>query len=266
VILRTIEAGQGPPVALLHGLFGRAQNLGTLARRLAPHMRVISIDLRNHGASPHAPGMDYKIQAADIMETLAALNALPAALLGHSMGGKAAMAAALIATRNVSRLVVADIAPVAYAHQNASIAAALQSLPLHPGMSRADADRQLLAAVPDAPVRAFLLQNFLPGPTPGWRIGLDHIANDMATIESWPQFPPGTRYQGPALFVSGALSEYVQPAFHDPIKQLFPASSFEVIPQAGHWLHADQPELFGTAVEEFLRKEGQGSALDPMGP
>jgi pimeloyl-ACP methyl ester carboxylesterase len=241
-------------VALLHGLFGRAQNLGTLARRLAPHMRVISIDLRNHGASPHAPGMDYKIQAADVLETLAALNALPAALLGHSMGGKTAMAAALIAPRSVPRLVVADIAPVAYAHHNARIAAAMQSLLLHPGMSRADADRQLLAAVQDAGVRAFLLQNFLPGPKPGWRIGLDQIANDMASIESWPQFPAGTSYDGPALFISGARSDYVLPTHHETIKQLFPAAYFEAIPEAGHWLHADQPELFGTVIEQFLGK------------
>jgi len=94
MILHTIDSGAGAPVALLHGLFGRAQNLGSVARRLAPAMRVISIDLRNHGASPHAPGMDYETQAADVIETLAALHALPAALLGHSMGGKTAMAAA----------------------------------------------------------------------------------------------------------------------------------------------------------------------------
>jgi pimeloyl-ACP methyl ester carboxylesterase len=121
-------------------------------------------------------------------------------------------------------------------------------------MSRSDADRQLLAAVPDASVRAFLLQNFAPGPTPAWRIGLDHIANDIPLIESWPQFPPGTCYEGPALFIGGARSDYLLPAHHDLIKQLFPAARFEVIPEAGHWLHADQPELFGTAVEQFLRK------------
>jgi pimeloyl-ACP methyl ester carboxylesterase len=254
MILHTIDSGAGAPVALLHGLFGRAQNLGSVARRLAPAMRVISIDLRNHGASPHAPGMDYETQAADVIETLAALHALPAALLGHSMGGKTAMAAALMAPHNVGRLVVADIAPVAYAHQNARIAKALQMLPLQPGMTRADADRQLLAAVPDAAVRAFLLQNFVPGTAPGWRIGLDHIVNDIATIESWPQFPPGTCYEGPALFIGGASSDYLLPSHHDNIKKLFPAARFEIIPDAGHWLHADQPEAFGTMVEQFLRQ------------
>jgi pimeloyl-ACP methyl ester carboxylesterase len=253
VILHAIEVGQGTPVALLHGLFGRAQNLGAVARRLAAHMRVISIDLRNHGGSPHAPRMAYATQAGDVLQTLAALDALPAALLGHSMGGKTAMMAALTAPDNISRLVVADIAPVAYAHQNARIAAAQRSLKVRPGMTRGDADRQLLAAVPDAAVRAFLLQNFVPGAAPGWRIGLDYIADDMASIESWPEFLPGARYGGPALFISGERSDYVLPAHHDAIRDLFPAARFEVVAAAGHWLHADQPEAFGSAVETFLR-------------
>ena len=254
MILHAIEAGAGPPIALLHGLFGRAQNLGTLARRLAPFMRVISIDLRNHGASPHAPGMDYPTQAADLWETLTALNAMPAALLGHSMGGKTAMAAALLVPEKVTRLIVADIAPVAYAHQNADIAAALRSIPLRPGITRTDADNLLRETVPDAAVRAFLLQSFLPGAAAGWRIGLDHIANDITILKSWPQFPPGACYEGPTLFVSGARSDYLLPAYHDAIKKSFPAVQFETIQDAGHWLHADQPAAFGAVVEGFLGK------------
>ena len=103
-------------MALLHGLFGRGRNLAGLARGLASSHRVISLDLRNHGASPHAPGMSYAAQAGDVLETLAALAAGRADLLGHSMGGKAAMACALAAPARVRRLLVADIAPVAYNH------------------------------------------------------------------------------------------------------------------------------------------------------
>jgi esterase len=253
VILHAIEAGQGPPVALLHGLFGRAQNLGTLARRLATHRRVISIDLRNHGASPHAPGMDFATQAVDVLQTLGDLNALPTSLLGHSMGGKTAMAAALTAPHSIIRLVVADIAPVTYAHQNATIAEALQAMPLRPGMTRADADRHLMATVQDPAVRAFLLQNFVPGATPGWRIGIDHVAKEIAAIESWPEFPPGTHYNGPTLFISGARSDYVIPSHQTIIRELFPLARFEVLQDAGHWLHAEQPEAFGKAIEEFLK-------------
>ena len=119
MILHTIEAGQGPPVALLHGLFGSARNLGVVQRALAPRFRVLALDLRNHGASPHAAAMDYPAMAADVLETLDQRAALPAALVGHSMGGKAAMMAALTQPDQVSRLVVADIAPVAYEHHNA---------------------------------------------------------------------------------------------------------------------------------------------------
>jgi esterase len=252
MILHSVQAGQGAPVALLHGLFGRAQNLGAVARHLATRARVISIDLRNHGASPHAPGMGYDALAADVLETLAALNALPAALLGHSMGGKTAMAAALTAPDRISRLLVADIAPVAYDHGNTAIAAALQSMTLTPGMSRGDADRALQPAVPDANIRAFLLQNFVPGAAPGWRIGLDQIAASMADIESWPPFQSGAHYTGPALFLSGARSDYVRPHDHAAIRSLFPAAQFALLPDAGHWLHADQPAAFAGAAETFL--------------
>ena len=248
--LNAVVAGDGPPVALLHGLFGRAQNLGALARHLAPHARVISLDLRNHGASPHAPSMDYKTLAADVMETLAALNALPVALLGHSMGGKTAMAAALLAPEQVTRLLVADIAPVAYEHHNAGVAAALQALALPPGLTRAEASAALEPAVPDATVRAFLLQNLSISP-PAWRIGLAEIAGDMAAIESWPAFP-GAGFDGPSLFVRGERSDYVQDADVPTIKALFSGAKLVTVQDAGHWLHVDQAKVFGDIAEEFL--------------
>ncbi len=252
MILHTTALGAGPPVALLHGLFGRSQNLAAVARGLAGAMRVISIDLRNHGASPHAAGMDYRTLAADVLETLAAADALPAALLGHSMGGKAAMAASLLAPASVRRLLVADIAPVAYAHHNAPIAAAMLALDLKPGLTRAEADQALQPAVPDAAVRGFLLQNLVTGASPSWRIGLRQIADAIDDIQSWPEFPAGARYQGPSLFVSGGKSDYVRPADHETIKRLFPAAEFSQLPEAGHWLHADQPQAFLAVAEAFL--------------
>ena len=143
MILNIADAGEGQPIVLLHGLFGRSQNLGALARRLAARARVISMDLRNHGASLHAPGMDYKTLASDVMETLSALSIPKAALLGHSMGGKTAMAAALMAPSRVSRLLVSDIAPIAYDHHNLEIATGLQTIPLHAGLTRAEAGAAL---------------------------------------------------------------------------------------------------------------------------
>jgi pimeloyl-ACP methyl ester carboxylesterase len=247
--LHAVEAGEGPPIALLHGLFGRAQNLAGVARRLAPHARVISIDLRNHGASPHAPGMDYETQANDVLETLAALHALPAAILGHSMGGKTAMAAALLAPASISRLLVADIAPVPYAHHNTAVAAALLALPLTEGLTRAQASAAIEHAVPDQAVRAFLLQNLNFTP-PAWRIGLANIAAAIADIEGWPALPG--RYNGPALFVRGANSDYVLPEHQPAITALFPNARTVTVEASGHWLHADQPMLFGDIAERFL--------------
>ena len=248
------------PVVLLHGLFGRGRNLAAIARSLAASHRVITLDLRNHGASPHAPGMAYPDQAADVLETLAALEARPAGLLGHSMGGKTAMACALAAPHVVRRLLVADIAPITYTHHNAAVAAAMQGVIAHaaqsgqPGMTRAQADAILRHAVPDAGVRGFLLQNFVPGNAPGWRIGLDAIAAAMGDIEAWPTVFESARHEGPVLFVGGARSDYITSAGRDAARLLFPHARFMALKDAGHWLHADQPEAFARIAEDFFRE------------
>lgn len=256
MILHAIEAGSGPPVALLHGLFGQARNLGALQRRLASGHRVLALDLRNHGASPHAAGMDYSTLATDVLETLAARDAWPAALVGHSMGGKTAMAAALLRPAAVRSLLVADIAPRAYAHGNGAIAAALQALPLQPGLTRAAADAALAPAIPDAAIRGFLLQNLALDPKPHWRHGLAEIAAAMPQIEGWTTPPHAAPYPGPALFVAGARSDYLRPEHHAAIRALFPAARFETVPDAGHMLHVEQPRRFGEIVSGFLDASG----------
>lgn len=251
LLLNVIEVGQGPAVALLHGLFGRAQNLGGVARRLAGSHRVFSLDLRNHGASPHAAGMDYDLLAADVLHTLAARDALPVSLLGHSMGGKTAMHAALAAPGQVTRLLVGDIAPVPYEHNNSAIAGALLRVRLAAGMTRADAGAQLADAIPDANIRAFLLQNFLPGASPGWRIGITEIAEAISDIEGFSA-PFGAVYGGPSLFVRGEGSDYVLPAHRAAIEALFSDARVVTVRRAGHWLHADQPEIFGDIAVAFM--------------
>ena len=248
--LNLIETGGGPPVVLLHGLFGAARNFGAVQRALSPRFRVIAIDARDHGASPHAPGMTYETLAADMLETLDAAGITRAAVIGHSMGGKTAMTAALLAPERTARLLVADIAPVPYHHGNASVATALRAIPLHPGLTRAEAEAALTGAVPLASVRAFLIQNLQFGPSPRWRIGLEEIAAAIPDLEGW-RTPPGT-YPGPALFVSGAQSDYVLPEHRPLIRALFPASRFVSVKNAGHWLHADNPAGFLSVVEAFL--------------
>jgi esterase len=252
LILNVVEAGEGSPVALLHGLFGAAQNLRDLQRRLAVRHRVLALDLRNHGASPHAAGMDYAIMAADVMETLANHDALPAALLGHSMGGKVAMQAALAEPERVARLVVADIAPVAYPPHFRAYAAAMRSVPLEPGLSRTAADAALAPAIPDKQVRGFLLQNLRTSDcVPAWRCGLDEIIAGLPEIEGW-ESPAGGRYDGPVWFIGGERSDYILPEHRAVIRSLFPRSRFVTVKGAGHWLHSDQPEAFAGIVEAAL--------------
>ena len=263
MILNTIVSGDGPTLVLLHGLFGRAQNFGSLSRQLSARHRVMALDLRNHGASQHAAGMSYADMAGDVVETLSAAGALPANVLGHSMGGKVAMMLALLHPEKVSRLLVADIAPVAYAHHNKAVAEAMLGIELRlglsrPGLSRSTAAGALADAVPDPAVRAFLLQNLSFGPVPGWRIGLQHIADGIADIEGWPD--AGLVYDGPALFLAGSRSDYIVASSEAKIRRYFPAARIGTIADAGHWLHADQPAAFAEAVADFFANTLAGTA------
>jgi pimeloyl-ACP methyl ester carboxylesterase len=248
--LNHIQTGDGPPVVLLHGLFGAARNFGTVQRALSPLFRVIAMDARNHGSSAHAAGMRYPTLAADVLETLDALGIARAAVIGHSMGGKTAMTLAVMAPDRVGRLLVADIAPVPYAHGNDSIADAMRALPLHTGLARVDAEAALAEAVSVQAVRTFLIQNLQFGPQPHWRIGLDEIAAAIPDLEGW-ETPAGT-YPGPTLFVSGARSNYVLPEHRPVIRAHYPAARFVSVKNAGHWLHADNPAGFLSVVEAFL--------------
>ncbi|MDR3529761.1 MAG: alpha/beta fold hydrolase [Rhodopila sp.] len=251
MILNAIQAGEGPAVVLLHGLFGAARNFGAVQRALAPRFRVIALDMRNHGDSPHAPDMRYPTQAADVWETLQSLGIEKAAVVGHSMGGKTAMALALRWPGLVGRLLVSDIAPVNYQHGNTSIAKAMAAITLTPSLTRHQADAALAEAVPRADIRAFLLQNLRFGASPHWRIGLEEIAAAIPDLEAWIELP-GT-YQGPSLFVTGANSDYVLPEHRPIIRAQFPAARFVAVKNAGHWVHADNPAGFLSVLEAFLR-------------
>ncbi|MBO1080318.1 alpha/beta fold hydrolase [Roseomonas haemaphysalidis] len=250
--LNAVELGEGPPLVLLHGLFGQAANFGGVQKVLAAAgRRVLALDLRNHGASPHDAAMDYAAMAADVAETLAALGVASADVVGHSMGGKVAMMLALSRPATVSRLVVVDIAPVAYPPAFRPYAEAMLALPLSPGLTRRQADAALAAAVPAAGVRGFLLQN-LDFTGPSWRIGLRETATALPAIEAAPEFPPGARYDGPVLVLSGESSDYVRDEHRAMFRALFPAVRFGRVKNAGHWVHAEQPAGFLAALGAFL--------------
>ncbi len=239
-----------PPLLIVHGLFGSARNWGVIARRLSDVRQVIAVDMRNHADSAWTAHHGYDDLAADLAEVITTHGA-PFDVLGHSMGGKAAMMLALTHPALVRRLVVADIAPVAYAHSQSHLIQAMRGLDLEGLHARSEADRRLSATVEDAGTRAFLLQSLdLKAEPPRWRLNLDVLEAEMNLITGWPE-PAGT-FPGPTLFLTGALSSYVKPEYRDAIKALFPAARFAKIPGAGHWLHADRPREFEAAVAAYL--------------
>ena len=235
-----------PPLLIAHGLFGSARNWGVIAKRLSASRYVAAVDMRNHGESPRFASHSYP----DMADDLAGVIDAPANVIGHSMGGKAAMTLALKHPEKIRRLVVADIAPVAYAHTQQMMIDAMRAVDLSRIESRRDADQQLAGAV-DAPgVRAFLLQS-LDVREKRWRLNLDVLEAEMPKIMGFPHVAGGS-FEGPVLFLAGAESDYVKREDRDRIKSLFPQARFAKIPGAGHWLHADKPRAFEAAVETFL--------------
>ena len=240
-----------PPLIIAHGLFGTGRNWGVIARRLADRRDVIAVDLRNHGSSPRCPTHSYADLAADLAEVMAA-EAGPVDLLGHSMGGKAAMVLALTRPSSLRRLIVADIAPVAYAHDPTRNIDAMRRLDLTNLTMRGEADRRFAAVLPDAGLRAFLLQSLdLKVQPPQWRFNLDVLEAAMPGIVGWPDITGA--FPDPTLFLTGENSRYVLPEHRDTIRVLFPKARFARLPGAGHWLHADKPREFEDTVRVFLQ-------------
>ncbi len=239
-----------PPLVIVHGLFGSARNWGVIARRLSQDRLVIVPDMRNHGDSRWDAAHGYAELASDLSALIAA-NGGKADLLGHSMGGKAAMQLALREPSRLRRLVVADIAPVAYGHSQRHLIAAMRAIKLEGLSLRSEADRQLTLQVPEAGVRAFLLQSLDLKASPArWKLNLEALDDEMERITGWPA--TAGRFEGPALFVRGALSDYIRPEHHPAILAQFPAAKFAEIEGAGHWLHADAPREFEEIVQRFL--------------
>lgn len=245
------------PLVIGHGLFGSGRNWGVIARRLADTRDVIAIDQRNHGESPRSDVHDYPAMAADLAEVIASLGGR-ADVLGHSMGGKAAMQLALTDGALIRRLVVADIAPVAYSHDQTRHIDAMRALDLTGLATRGEADRRLSATIPDASLRAFFLQSLdlKAEGGPRWRLNLDVLEANMDRIVGWPDTEG--RFDGPTLFLTGAESHYVRPEYRERIRALFPAARFAKLPGAGHWLHADKPREFEETVRVFLDAAGRG--------
>jgi len=241
-----------PTLLLAHGLFGAGRNWGALARKLSDLRRVVTVDMRNHGDSPWYDSHDYKDLAGDLAEVIGSLDQ-PVDVLGHSMGGKAAMALALMHPELVNRLIVADIAPVSYEHSQMQYIDAMKAVDLTRVNNRSEAEAQLAAKIETPELAGFFAQS-INLKNKKWRLNLDVLAREMPRILSFPQDLTGP-YRGPALFLSGAESDYVKREYRPEIKRLFPFTQFAAIPGAGHWLHAEKPREFEAAVRVWLDRE-----------
>lgn len=252
-----VEVETAPPLVIAHGLLGARKNWATLGKRLATNRRVFAVDLRNHGHSPWDQRHDYQAMAGDLAAFIDANAGGCADVMGHSMGGKAAMAAALAAPHSVRTLIVADIAPVVYAHSHEDFIEAMRRVDTGSLTRRKQAEPMIAAVVTDPGIRAFLLQNLASDEGRFyWRVNLEALAKNMSFISGWPSEFTAQSYGAPTLFIRGGASDYVQDHAWDGIKAQFPAATLETVAGAGHWLHAEKPEPFLQAVSAFLGKAG----------
>jgi esterase len=245
------ELGQGDPIIILHGLFGSSDNWLTQAKLIGAHFKVYSVDLRNHGQSPHSDDFDYKSMVADLEEFIDDHQIQNPIVIGHSMGGKAAMNFALAHPDKLSGLIVVDIAPRPYDLEHYTIVIGLNAIPIETLSSRNEADEILSQHVPEPDVRQFLLKNLQRKSTGGfaWKINLPVISQKLSNIGLDLQF--SGQFQKPTLFIRGGKSKYVLDSDLKHINEIFPTAAVETM-DTGHWVQAEKPQEFSAKVMQWL--------------
>lgn len=245
--------GEGKPVVILHGMFGTLDNWQGIAKQLAAHFMVFIVDLRNHGRSPHSDKFDYPTMAEDVKEFMENNWIFKAHLVGHSMGGKVAMKLATDHPDMVEKLAIVDIAPKAYIGNHLNIFEALFALDLKNLKSRMEASDFLATRIEEDGVRQFILKNLnINKDTQAyeWKMNLPVIHKAYRHIlgESELEHP----FEGETLFIRGENSEYILPTEFEGYKKFFPKATLETVKNAGHWVHAEQPEAFLAVLTKFL--------------
>lgn len=235
------------PIVLVHGLFGSLDNLGILARDLVADHDIVQVDMRNHGRSPRSPEMNYPAMAQDLLDTLNEKGIEKATLIGHSMGGKAVMAATALAPDRIDKLVAIDIAPVDYhVRRHDEIFTAIHAVTDAGITSRQGAATLMREYIKEEGVIQFLLKSFVDGE---WRYNVPVLWEQYPHIVGWQTIPAWDR---PALFIPGGNSPYVKPEHRDALLAQFPQARAHVITGAGHWVHAEKPDTVLRAIRRYL--------------
>lgn len=247
------ELGQGEPIIILHGLFGSSDNWLTQAKLFGTHYKVYSIDLRNHGQSPHSNDFDYTSMVSDLKEFIEEHQIQSPVIIGHSMGGKAAMNFALAHPDMLSKLIVVDISPRPYNLEHYAIVEGLKAIPINTVTSRNEADEILSSHIPDSDVRQFLLKNLQRKSGGGfsWKINLPVISEKLSNIGVDLQVTG--QFKKPTLFIRGAKSKYISDEDWKRITAIFPEAQLETM-DTGHWVQAEKPQEFAETVVHWLSK------------
>ena len=247
--------GNGEPIIMLHGLFGFSRNLRSITDRLSERYKVITVDLRNHGQSGHADSMTYIEMADDIILLMEQLSIDYASLIGHSMGGKVAMTAALQNAALIKQLIVLDISPVRYVRAYGKLFAAMESLPLDTIKNRKDAEIYLNRQIDEAGLSQFLLQNLVRADQGFcWRLNLSAIKSNMEHITGFPAMNADTHFDGPVFLLGGEHSDCIEEKYHKIIYDYFPRAKIKMISNAGHMLHTEQPDIVINEIMAFLQQ------------
>lgn len=246
--------GDGTPLVILHGLLGSLDNWQTIARKLADTYRVFIVDQRNHGKSFHSAEFNYEILSDDLYAFFLQHNITQAHVIGHSMGGKAAMLFAMQHPEMVHKLIVVDVAPVAYEDRHSHIFKALQAISLDKMNSRDDVEstlRNKLNAEDESTIQ-FLMKGLYRDDANAfrWRFNFGPLWDAYNSISGEVNGKP---FNGKTLFIKGKYSPYINQESYASIERLFPNNVLEEIEGAGHWVHAEQPEAFLRVISAFLK-------------
>ena len=253
-VLHSKILGEGRPLLILHGFLGMGDNWKTLGNRFAEHYEVHLIDQRNHGRSFHADEFNYEVLVDDLLDYINHHNLESVSLLGHSMGGKTAMLFAVKYPQMIHKLLVADIGPKFYPNHHEEILAGLSAVNFDNQTSRKAIEEALKANIPEVGVRQFLLKNVYRKTKEqlGFRFNL------KALVEQYDEvgvpLPSLMQFEGDTLFLRGANSGYIADSDVNLIHAHFPKATVVTIKNAGHWLHAENPDDFYEAVLKFLFK------------